>query len=450
MSTNGRLLDRLDLGDIDENDPISARNSVYSTSSIPLPSRAGSQFRPNPTVNLQSHQTTTVPYTPSKQWPTRTPSAPKNFPISHSNTVPNRVPSGHRKYTPMKVQGNVKIPPTTSDPPDESNVTTGQLQKKVVYEQTNHSIVSLKAGLSSPSSDTLVSVPSFKSPSVSSLPESTPEPQVNHTPRIRSNTVGNDSQSSQSSVETASPHLKDQNLPEQSSGEARTKVALQYRSVGKHREASYQLQIAASPPCNYPKAMYLYGMALKFGLGVKQSDRQYLKWICKCVLMYSTMTVMNDIVEQLNNLQPEDLISLIIKKLDFEIKRDPGLTDPFQLFHKFSNLPKSEILKLANASKSKSDILALAYYEVGNALIGGWGLNKKDEVIGLQLLTKSGSMGYIDAMVRLGELYSNKSKNRKKDSYKAAAWLRVSEIFGVKAIGNSWIYKEKYMTPPKT
>jgi hypothetical protein len=166
--------------------------------------------------------------------------------------------------------------------------------------------------------------------------------------------------------------------------------------------------------------------------------------------MYSTMAVMNDIVEQLNNLQPEDLINLIIKKLDFEIKRDPSQTDPFHLFDKFAKLPKSEVLKLSHASKSKSDILAVAYYQLGNDVISGCGLNKTDEVKGLQLLAKSGSMGYIDAMVRLGEVYSSKSKNRKKDSFKAAAWLRVSELFGVKAIGNSWIYKEKYMTTPKT
>ena len=40
--------------------------------------------------------------------------------------------------------------------------------------------------------------------------------------------------------------------------------------------------------------------------------------------------------------------------------------------------------------------------------------------------------------------YGVKNPNLIKDLNKAAAWLRLAELLGVKDIGNSWIYKDKY------
>lgn len=245
--------------------------------------------------------------------------------------------------------------------------------------------------------------------------------------------------------------LASNKLHEDMTPDSRTKLALQFRNIGKHRDASYQLQIAANPPYNYPKAMYLYSIALKQGQGVKKNDRQYLKWLSKCILLFFNPIGLSDIVDKLNGLEPEDLIKLIIRKLNFDTKKDPvnNGEDPFELYKNLGKLSKTDILKIANTSKSQSDILALAYHELGNATMNGWGLSTKSEMVGIKLLGKSAAMGYTTSMVQLGEIWSNKSKSHKRDLNTAAAWLRLSELFGVKEIGNSWIYKEKYLVPAK-
>lgn len=251
-------------------------------------------------------------------------------------------------------------------------------------------------------------------------------------------------------VRTSSPQLPSGHTLDMTP-EARTKLALQFRNIGKHREALYQLQIAALPPHNFPKAMFLYAMALRFGTGVKQNNRHCIKWLCKCILMFNQPKALADIVDKLNALQPEDLVKLIVKKLAYDLEKDAinnGL-DPYLLHNTMSRLLKTDILKIANTSKNQSDILAVAYFELANAVMNGWGLSAKDESNAISILSKSAAMGYVQAMLQLGELWTTKTKYHKKDMARAAAWLRLLEIFGAKQLGNSWIYKEKYMKKPK-
>lgn len=265
-------------------------------------------------------------------------------------------------------------------------------------------------------------------------------------PPKRSLSYGSNQSSQSQSLLSSLIHLHDDMTPE-----ARTKLALQYRNIGKLRDASYQLQIAANPPYNYPRAMYLYSIALKQGQGVKQNERQYLKWLCKCILLYSNPISLNEIVEKLNTLEPEGLIKLILRRLNYDNSKESVKNgqDPFELYESLKKLPKAEIIKIGNSSKSQSDILSVAYCELGNATMYGWGLNTKSEIIGIKLLEKSAGLYYTGAMVQLGEIWSSKSKHYKRDLNRAAAWLRLSELFGIKEIGNSWIYKEKYMKPAK-
>ncbi|KAL6453422.1 DSF2 Protein DSF2 [Candida maltosa Xu316] len=233
--------------------------------------------------------------------------------------------------------------------------------------------------------------------------------------------------------------------------ESRTNAALELRSLGNHREASYQLQIVANDPYNYPKAMFLYAMALKFGQGVKQNDKHAIKWLCKCILMSSSLinsTNATSVIEKLNNLPMEELIKLIMRNLKNTIDKDPHKNgqDPLILYPIFKKLTEKQVLKIISINKNKADVVAASYHELGNFLINGWGISAKDETSGILCLSKAGSMGFIDSMVQLGEIWTNKTKYHKKDLTKAAGWLRLSEIFGVKSIGNSWIYKDKYMS----
>lgn len=236
-----------------------------------------------------------------------------------------------------------------------------------------------------------------------------------------------------------------QQLLDLSNPEQRTNYALHLRSIGNHREASYQLQIAANIPFNYPKAMFLYAMALKYGQGVKQNDRHAIKWLTKCILLSSLSINSSNIsivIDKLNGLPLEDVVRLIMKNLRNTVDKDVHKNgqDPLSLYPIFLKLTKNQISKVVSVSRSKGDVVACSYFELGILLFNGSGSIED----GICCLEKAGSMGYIDAMVKLGEIWSQKSKSHKKDLNKAAAWLRLAELLGVKDIGNSWIYKDKY------
>ncbi|CAK7915518.1 hypothetical protein CAAN3_17S02366 [[Candida] anglica] len=220
---------------------------------------------------------------------------------------------------------------------------------------------------------------------------------------------------------------------------ARTALAIQLRQNGNHREASYQLQLAANTPNNYPHAMFLYAMALRFGQGVRLNESNSLKWLMRCLLV-SQNDANDAYAAKLANVSPEDMILVMNRSLQAEDEVDPG-----NLYEYYSKLPAPQLGKIVATIKANQNIGASAFHEVGNCLINGWGLPNKDEMLGMTYLAKAASMGSFVSMAQLGELWSTKSKHHKKDYFKASAWLRLSELFGQKSIGNSWIYKDKYM-----
>ncbi|KAI3404098.2 hypothetical protein KGF56_003134 [Candida oxycetoniae] len=245
------------------------------------------------------------------------------------------------------------------------------------------------------------------------------------------------------------------------SPQSRTAIALELRALSNHREASYQLQIAANEPYHYPKAMYLYAMALKHGQGVKQNYTSAVKWLSKCILIQISSLSLSTgslsfqshnylVMSKLNKLGEADLIQLVLTDLRNSMNTDPyqNGTNPDMLYSQFKEMSKNQIQKVINANKNNSNVLALSYLELGLYLYNNWGsvtITKNDEKSAIICLSKAGSLGTIEAMEQLGEIWATKSKSRKKDLTKAAAWLRSMEVFGVKSIGNSWIYKEKYI-----
>ncbi|ODV60606.1 Dsf2p ASCRUDRAFT_24010, partial [Ascoidea rubescens DSM 1968] len=82
--------------------------------------------------------------------------------------------------------------------------------------------------------------------------------------------------------------------------------------------------------------------------------------------------------------------------------------------------------------------------EIGMSFINGWGV-ERNENKGLEFVEKSASLGYVEAMVEAGNIWSKKGSHRKKNLYRAAVWYRFADKRGAKLIGTSWIYKEKYM-----
>ena len=230
--------------------------------------------------------------------------------------------------------------------------------------------------------------------------ERIPLNKTSSTSSVTSNTSSSGRIASDSSVGSStgrSIYPTPSNSPLGSDGltpETRTNLAQQLRTMGNNREASYQLQISANPPNNYPRAMYLYSMALRFGNGVKQNDRHAVKWLCKCVITYPTYSHSSDhlskMVERLNVLSPDDLIKLILNQLKTTVQDDAlhNGEDPFFVYEKFRALSKPQISKMTTATKNQTDILAQAYHELGQTLINGWGLTSKDEENGIKLLSK--------------------------------------------------------------
>lgn len=268
--------------------------------------------------------------------------------------------------------------------------------------------------------------------------------------------------------------------------ESRTNLALQLRNMGKHREASYQLQIAANNPNNYPRAMFLYAMALKEGHGVKQNDRHCLKWLCRCIIY----EIFGDELDKIFERSADDIVKSII------ILDSSNSYDPVDSYKYYKLLPSAQFQRIVHLSTNikltspaltsstvesaikstpaqsfngsfndissspnslQSDtsflpnspigtvVLGNCFHELGNALLTGNGLMKKDEIHGIKMISRAGSMGHVDSMLQLGDIWCHKSKHHKKDLYLASAWLRLGELFGAKTIGNSWIYKEKYL-----
>lgn len=228
--------------------------------------------------------------------------------------------------------------------------------------------------------------------------------------------------------------------------EANLRKAIVLRIEDSHREASYQLQVLASAPINYPKAMYLYAKALQNGQGVKLNYLQSIRWLCRCILVCymlefqppSDMSALNIYANKLAEIKPERLISIIIHYISGDEN------DPFQLFDYFKSLNPTILSKLTSLNSKDNNLVGSTFYTLGNALLLGQGVSK-DEEKARTFYAKAASVAYGDAMVTLGELWADKSKSFKKDLHLAAAWLRLGELFGKQDMGNSWIYKDKYM-----
>lgn len=86
---------------------------------------------------------------------------------------------------------------------------------------------------------------------------------------------------------------------------------------------------------------------------------------------------------------------------------------------------------------------ALSIYELGVSHLNGWGI-VQDKALALRLFEIAGKWGDVDAMAEAGFCYAE-GVGCKKDMMKAARFYRQAESNGMSMVGNSWIYKDKYM-----
>lgn len=399
------------------------------------------------------------------------------------------------KFRPIRANSAISLDRMRSvhaAPPARSLSSAGKMPvksaaHKVMLQRGNYSVDSLHADLVHngllallPSADLLCSsTPPLRhlSQKASKAPLSSPIPESHQpfelptrsatalpTPPLRRNTSGSSvalntsalpgtplasrsfSSSSNGSSASLETPLFNPNAKFAPAVEALTKKALSLRLQGNHREASYQLQTLANVPTNYPKAMYWYAKALRLGLGVKLNEGQAVRWLCRCILVSFILegaavepASLSNYVAKFADLGPDSMVSLVKRNLG-----SPKL-DPFDLHDHFATFTAMALKKILELNARDALTTGGAYFLVGDSLLLGQGVQAKDEELGRLFMAKAASLGYSEAAVKLGELWCNKTKNFKKDVRMAAAWLRLGELLGKKDIGNSWIYKDKYM-----
>uniref|UniRef100_A0A060SXC1 ARAD1A08184p n=1 Tax=Blastobotrys adeninivorans TaxID=409370 RepID=A0A060SXC1_BLAAD len=180
-------------------------------------------------------------------------------------------------------------------------------------------------------------------------------------------------------------------------------VGIYMHERGDLREASYHWQYSAFK--GDATAMLLYGLALRHGWGMRQNATEAVKWLRKA--MESSLG-------------------------DSAAPTAGGLP---------SIIPSDD----NQGSKIKKAHIGLALYELGMSYLHSWG-TEKDEDMALRSFELAGQLGDSDALCEAAALYMhNGPKGRKKDLQKAAKLYRQAAERGANMVGQSWIYKDKYM-----
>lgn len=453
VSTNGRLLDRLNLNaeayDDNETDEFARRRNlaILVLSTGRLLDRLGLDDATNMTSSSDSSTSGT-----SGTSVASAASVAVSALLSAASV---------ERYRPVRANSQISVERMRllARNPSQSRIALKQAPAQVVSPRSNTSVSSLAADFAVLGSGSTSSLQDFSttvsggstphtpmrlssSKSVPQLATISEDPELlPHFRRSASLGLATSVNSGDSAISTKSEALV----------ESAIRLALLLRSQGKLREALYQLQLLANPPTNSPKAMLLYAMALRVGLGVKLNESHAVKWLSRCVLVLQAAELehiheleIGAIVAKIGSLGADELVALVMRSRNFL-----DSTDPVKIASFYSSLPPGQVEKLVQTSSKDCTTQAAAFQQLGECVLLGSGVAQKNEANGRFLLLAAAALGSADAMAKLGELWQLKTKAFKKDLYVAAAWLRLAETFGRKDIGNSWIYKDKYMEPKK-
>jgi TPR repeat protein len=180
-------------------------------------------------------------------------------------------------------------------------------------------------------------------------------------------------------------------------------IGLELHEAGELLKSTYHLRLAAR--AGLPEAMFWYGLACRHGWGMRENKAEALQWLRRSVDS-GQLEVADD--ESSKHEEPADL---------------------------------------AKKKKHRAQY-AVAIYELGKCYMNGWGA-AQDKALALRCYEIAGNWGDADALVEAGYCYAE-AVGCKKDMKKAAKFYRQAESKGVSMIGNSWIYKDKYMDDGST
>ncbi|KAJ5541690.1 hypothetical protein N7494_006766 [Penicillium frequentans] len=241
--------------------------------------------------------------------------------------------------------------------------------------------------------------PTSPMPSAPTL--ATPEKPRPSTESTRSNRKANDKIETASSAGSAST-LRPQTAATQAtsntlSADDHVTKGIELHESGSLNESTYHLRIAAKQ--NHPTGMLLYALACRHGWGMRSNQKEGVRWLRKAV----------------------DSVGL-------EMLENPDAPGA------------SKAKELQKAYRAQ---FALSIYELGVSHLNGWGI-EQDRSLALRCFEIAGQWGDVDAMAEAGFCYAE-GVGCKKDMKKAARFYRQAESNGMSMVGNSWIYKEKYM-----
>jgi len=176
-------------------------------------------------------------------------------------------------------------------------------------------------------------------------------------------------------------------------------MGIELHEKGELLKSTYHLRLAAR--AGLPEAMFWYGLACRHGWGMRENKTEALQWLRRAVDSGQLEVAVDE--DQSKTGQPTDAL----KKKQHQIQ------------------------------------YAVAIYELGKCYGNGWGA-PTDKPLALRCYEIAANWGDADALVEAGYCYAE-GVGCKKDMKKAAKFYRAAEAKGVSMIGNSWIYKDKYM-----
>ncbi|BCS18984.1 uncharacterized protein APUU_11812S [Aspergillus puulaauensis] len=183
------------------------------------------------------------------------------------------------------------------------------------------------------------------------------------------------------------------------SAEEHVAKGIELHEKGSLNESTYHLRIAAKQ--DHPVAMLLYALACRHGWGMRPNQREGVRWLRKA---------MDSVGLELSGGDSDSVVSAKAKELQ----------------------------------KAYRAQFALSVYELGVSHLNGWGI-EQDKPLALRCFETAGRWGDVDALAEAGYCYAE-GVGCKKDLKKAAKFYREAEAKGMSMVGNSWIYKAKYMS----
>ncbi|KAF9736114.1 hypothetical protein PMIN02_009174 [Paraphaeosphaeria minitans] len=208
------------------------------------------------------------------------------------------------------------------------------------------------------------------------------------------------------STERGAPSLTSSNstirpgsASEQITAQEHCDKGVEFHEAGELMKSTYHFRLAAR--AGLAEAMFWYGLACRHGWGMRENQVGAFQWLRKAV-----------------------------DSGQLEIAEDEDQSKHGQ---------RTDLVK----KKQHRAQYGVAIYELGKCYMNGWGA-KQDKGLAVRCYEIAGNWGDADALVEAGYCYAE-GVGCRKDMKKAAKFYRAAESKGVSMVGNSWIYKDKYM-----